>query len=348
LAAATPRVHAVVVHHRGRDLLERCLESLLSSRGVDLRVAVVANACTEALPPVAERDPRVSVVRSDRAIGFAAASNLGAAALRARLGARDHLFFVNNDTVTEPDVLAALVHHLEGHPRCGIVGPRLMIQGPGRRLNSLGLNVTRAAEAWDEGIGCPAADYEPMAGARPVLAATGSALLVGASLFEVLGGWDEIYHFYYEDIDLCLRAREAGFDVAVVPGAVVHHALSATAGLDSDFKLFHTWRNRLLLLAIHWPVGLILRALPRLALTEAWRLGLRLARGRWREASLQVRAWVSFGGLLPRALGRRPRRGPGRDWVPLLRPAGSVPRIPLPLPPAPGDEAPAERVGAPP
>jgi GT2 family glycosyltransferase len=341
-------VHAVVVHHRGRDLLGSCLESLLSSRGVDLRVAVVANACTEALPPVAERDPRVAVLRPDQPLGFSAANNRGAAARGDCEGSFDYLFFVNNDTVTHPDALAALARHLEGHPRCGIVGPRLMIQGAGGHLNSLGLNVTRTAEAWDEGIGRATADHEPLTGHRPVLAVTGSALLVRASVFDALGGWEEIYSFYYEDIDLCLRAREAGFDVDVVPEAVVHHVLSATAGLDSEFKLFHTWRNRMLLLAIHWPLGALVAALPRLLLTDTWRLGLRLVRGSWREARIQTRAWLSFWQLLPRALGRRRRHGGQRGWVGLLRPAGSVPRIQLPPAAGAGEKAAATNVGAPP
>ena len=336
-----------MVHHRGRDLLGRCLESLLSSRGIELRVAVVANACTEALPAVAESDARISILRSDVPLGFSTANNRGAAYLRAREGPPDYLFFVNNDTVTDPDALAVLANHLESHPGCGIAGPRLMIQGAEERLNSLGLNVTRTGEAWDEGIGRSLGAYGPLRAGRAVIAATGSALLIRASLFESLGGWEEIYFFYYEDIDLCLRAREAGLDVAVVPEAVVHHALSATAGLDSDFKRFHTWRNRLLLVSIHWPPSLLLGALPRLVLTDVWRLGLRLVRGPRREARLQARAWASFARLLPTALGRRRRRGPMRDWVALLRLAGSVPRIQLPPGTgAAGEEAASRRVGA--
>jgi N-acetylglucosaminyl-diphospho-decaprenol L-rhamnosyltransferase len=313
-----------VVHHRGEDLLTRCLESLLASRDVDLRVAVVANACEEPLPPLAESHQRVHVLRHATPLGFAAANNRGVAFLRERVGAPDYLYFVNDDTVSEPEALRGLVGHLDRDPHCAIAGPRLMIGGAEGRLHSLGLNVTRDGEAWDEGIGRRLEEWGPLPGARPALAVTGSALLVRHTVFERLGGWEELYDWYYEDVDLCLRARAAGWSVVVVPAAIVHHAFSATAGRDSELKLYHTFRNRLLLLAVHWPLGLLLAATPRLFVSECWRLAVRVVRGKRLEARSQVRAWNGFLRLLPAALGRRRRRGPRRDWVALLSPAGSV------------------------
>ena len=312
-----------MVHHRGEDLLARCLESLLASRDVDLQVAVVANACEEPLSPLAEGQRRVHVLRSAAPLGFSGANNRGVAFLRERVGVPDYLYFVNDDTVSEPDALRELVSHLDRDPRCAIAGPRLMIEGEGR-LNSLGLNVTRAGEAWDEGIGRRPKERGPLPGARPALAVTGSAFLVRREAFEPLGGWDELYGWYYEDVDLCLRARAAGWSVAAIPAAIVHHALSATARRDSELKLYHTFRNRLLLVAVHWPLGLLLATAPRILLSECWRLAVRVVRGEHLEARSQVRAWNGFLRLLPAALARRRRRGPRRDWVALLSPAGSV------------------------
>jgi GT2 family glycosyltransferase len=321
-----------VVHHRGERLLERCLGSLLESDGVDLQIAVVANACEEPLPPLAEGDRRVHVHRSAEPLGFAAASNRGAAFLRDRVGAPDYFYFVNDDTVSDPEALRELVLYLDREPRCAIAGPRLVIDGKAR-INSLGLNVTRDGEAWDEGIGQRLEEWSGSWGARPVLAVTGSALLVRGSVFDGLGGWEELYHYYYEDVDLCLRARAAGWRIVTVPTAVVHHVLSATAR-DPELKLYQMFRNRLLLLAVHWPLGLLLTQAPRLLLSECWRLLARVSRGERLEALSQVRAWGGFLRLLPAALARRRRRGPRRDWVALLSPAGSVPEVRLPAEPA--------------
>jgi GT2 family glycosyltransferase len=343
LTATTPRIHAVVVHHRGQSQLSRCLESLLASREVDLHVALVANACEERLPRVAEAHPRVHVLASAAPLGFSAANNRGEGFLRERAGRPEHLYFVNNDTTSEPDALRRLVAHLDADPTCAVAGPRLMIEGPGDKVNSLGLRVTRTAEAWDDGIGRSLEECGPLPAAKRVLAATGSALLARREAYERIGGWSEIYHYYYEDIDLCLRARGAGHEVAVVPGAVVDHAVSATARRDSEFKLYHTFRNRLLLLVLHWPASLLARVAPRVVGSELWRLAVRAGRGPRPAARAQVLAWAGFLRRLPAALAMRPRET-DRTWVTLLESPGAMPAIRLPAAPVGGGD-PATRAG---
>jgi len=324
------RVVAVIVHPGGAGLLERCVESLLASPGVEIEVVVVANACLEALPPIVEREPRVHVVQSARALGFSAANNLGVAWARAHLGRSPYVWFVNNDTRGEPDALRRLVAALEEEPRAAVAGPRLMILGAAGWLNSLGLKVTRTGEAWDEGIGERLEGRSDVPARREVLAVTGAALLMRTEVLERLGGWEELYGFYFEDIDLCLRVRSHGWRVLVVADAVVHHAISATAARGSDFKVQLSWRNRFLLLIARWPWGTLLAATPRLLVSQARLLARRLRGGHRHDARLQLRAW---GGVLERllpALRARRGNGPERAWTELLLPHGSVPRIELP------------------
>jgi GT2 family glycosyltransferase len=333
--AGTAKVHAVVVHHRGPEILDRCLETLLSSVGVDLRVAVVANACPEPLADVAEGHPRVLVLRSEAPLGFGAANNRGAARLREQAGRPDYLYFLNDDTASDPGALAALVEHMERTPACAAAGPRLMIERSDAIVNSLGLDVAVTGEAWDEGLGRTLDECGPLVAVRPVLAVTGTALLVRTDVFDRLGGWREIFHYYYEDIDLCLRARSLGGEVDVVTGAVVHHAVSATARRDSDFKRYHILRNRLLLITLHWPPGLLLRTAPRVLTLELGRFLVRLWRGRWDLVRVQARAWAGFLRRLPSAARLRGRRGPGASWTSFLKPPDAIPASRLPVAGAP-------------
>jgi GT2 family glycosyltransferase len=328
--AHAPAVHAVVVHHRGPEILSRCLETLLASSGVDLRVAVVANACPEPLPTVAEQSPLVHVERSETPLGFAAANNRGAARLREREGRPSYLYFLNDDTTSEPSTLAQLVGHMTRTPACAVAGPRLMIERTDAIVNSLGLNLAVTGEAWDEGLGRTLGDCSPLDGVRPVLAVTGTALLVREDVFGRLGVWREIFHYYYEDVDLCLRARSLGGEVEVVTDAVVHHAVSATARRDSDFKLYHILRNRLLLLVLHWPAGLLLRTAPRVLGLELGRFLVRLGRGRRDLAGVQARSWAGFLRRLPAAARLRGRSGPGSSWTAFLKPPGAIPASRLP------------------
>ncbi len=328
--SGTPLLHAVIVHHSGQELLDRCLRSLAVSRDVSLQTLVVANACSEALPELLLSEPGFHLLRCETPVGFSAANNRGVAWMRERLGQPHYYFFVNNDTVLEPDTLSTLVKRVEADADVAIAGPRLMIWGTSAHLNSLGLNLTRDAEAWDEGIGRTLDEYGPLPGERTPLALTGSALLVRAKAFEALGGWLELYDYYYEDVDFCLRAWAAGFRVLNVPNAVMWHAISATAVRGSDFKLYHTWRNRLLLMAVHWPVPLLLTIAPGTAAKE-WRSFIGRLRSRcYRESRIQFKAWLGFLMRLPHALSLRLRRTGRTEWTALLRPCGSVPEIRLP------------------
>jgi GT2 family glycosyltransferase len=324
------RVVAVIVHPGGAGLLERCVESLLASPGVEIEVVVVANACREALPPIVEREPRVHVVRSGAALGFSAANNLGVEWARGHLRRSPYLWFVNNDTRGEPDALRRLVAALEQEPRAAIVGPRLMILGAEGYLNSLGLNVTRTGEAWDEGIGERFEGTTGLPACREVLAVTGAALMIRTEVLERLGGWEGLYGFYFEDIDLCLRARSHGWRVLVVADAVVHHAISATAARGSDFKIQLSWRNRFLLLLARWPWRTLLAVTPRLLVSQVRLLARRVRGGHRHDARLQLHAWGGVVQRLVPALRARRGNGPERAWTELLLPHGSVPRIELP------------------
>ena len=330
-------VHAVTIHHRGRDMLDVCLRSLLASVDVDLEIVVVLNGCDEELPEIVEESPRVHVVAAEAPVGFSEANNLGVAWAREHFGEPDYWYFINNDTRSEPDALALQVAALEADDAAAVAGPTLLIDWACGHLNSLGLNVTDDAWGWDEGIGVAVADYGPLPGRRRVTAVTGSAILVEAGAFRRVGGWTELYDYYFEDIDLCLKVRSAGFQVVHEPAAVVGHHVSATMTLESDHKLFLFWRNRLVLAFVHWPVRLLARLLKIAVVDE-------ILRGPADQAPLRRRALQGALGKLPRALAARRRHRGRRDWVGMLRPRGSVPVITLPEKPAAPAPAPAETV----
>jgi GT2 family glycosyltransferase len=324
------KICVIVIHHRGKVLLDQCLRSLIVTRGVELEVLVVENACTESLPAIIDREATIHSVQLPSPVGFSEANNIGVEWAQTRALHFDYYMFLNNDTKVEPDTLQRLAKVAEALPECGVVGPRLMILGTDESLNSLGLNVTRTGEAWDEGIGVSLDDYGALPNRGEVLAVTGAALMIRADLCEMLRGWSELYEYYFEDIDLCLRARSRGWKVVLEPDAIVWHAISATTARDSDFKLHLTWRNRLLLVAAHWPIWLLCRVVPRLAFDEFRILVSRIRAKAFDDARLQVRAWVGAARCLRGVVSIRRHRGKRRGWTKFLRPAGTVPVIRLP------------------
>jgi GT2 family glycosyltransferase/glycosyltransferase involved in cell wall biosynthesis len=304
-------------------MLEVCLKSLLASEDVDLEIVVLLNGCDEDLPPIASESLRVHTVEAGEPVGFSAANNLGVEYARRYLGEPEFYYFINNDTKSDPSALVKLVEAIENEPRCAVAGPLLMIEWAPDYINSLGLNVTEDAWAWDEGIGIHRDEYGAVPPRRQVLAVTGSALLVDSKIFRGVGGWTELYDYYFEDIDLCLKVQEMGHRVILEPAAMVSHHVSATMTLESDHKLFLLWRNRLLLALVHFPLRHLARTLKIAVVDEI--LCTDLAHNR-----LQRRALTGALRKIPTALGIRRLRRRNSDWLKLLEPRGSVPVITLP------------------
>ncbi|MEM1177510.1 MAG: glycosyltransferase [Acidobacteriota bacterium] len=315
-------MHAVIVHHRGLEMLDVCLRSLLDSASVDLQIIIVNNGCREPLPDIADTSPRIHVAKPPEPVGFSEANNVGARWAAQNLGPAHAYYFVNNDTESKPATLDFLLKALDEH-RAAIAGPLTLIHAAPDHINSVGIRITEDAGAWDDGIGIPIAQYGPMKKVREVAAVTGSALLIKADVFEELGGWNEVYGWYYEDIDLCLSAWKRGHKVIHVSKAVILHRISATMSEGSERKIFYFRRNRLLIGLLHWPADVLRTLLWRAIYHE-------ILRAPKAHSVMHRKALKDIIRQLPRYWRLR-RRGRGDDsWRRFIEPLGSVPPISLP------------------
>ena len=217
-----PQVTAVVVNWNGFDDTRRCLEALQRLDYPKISVVLVDNGSTERIPT---EFPGVELIRSDHNRGFAGGANLGIR--RALEGSAAYIWLLNNDTEVAPETLSALVATAEADPRVGVVGGVL-------------------PEAWGGGRIDPWTGVsKPSTGPRDRLDyITGACMLVRRAVFEEVGLLDEAYFFYYEDADLCLRARAAGWRLAVAPDARVAHrggaSVNRTAAVGRS-----AWADRL-------------------------------------------------------------------------------------------------------
>jgi hypothetical protein len=294
-------------------LLPRCLGSL-RDQGVEVEPLVVDNGSGDGTVGYLEREgvPHVALPRNT---GFAAAVNLGAARVSAAA-----ILALNADTALEPGCLGRLSEVLEGDASLGGVQPRILQleeagaapeAGPGgeappdpasARLYSAGQALTADGRALEEGAG---EEQSPrFLRPREIFGVCGAACLLRRELFAELGGYDESYFAFYEDVDLNVRARIAGWRFAYVPEAVVWHVGNASwqAGFErpgtENARLVA--RNRLATQVKFVPA----RALPRIAAVEVGSLA-RAARQRRLVATL--RGKLAALGRLPRLLRERRR-----------------------------------------
>jgi GT2 family glycosyltransferase len=209
------KVSAVVVSHGSARELEKSLPALRPQ--VD-ELVVIANV-PGSVPA------RVEAVQNDRPLGFAANLNKGVA-----LTSGDAVLSVNPDAVPEPGAVAALAAFMVAHPRCGVAGPKMVFpdgrpQPSRRRFPTVTGTIVRRTPLRKVVSQRRHLHLDEAPPAGPVQAdwMLGGFLLLRRSMLEELGGFDEGFRLYGEDIDLQYRARKAGWERWYVPEAVVRH-----------------------------------------------------------------------------------------------------------------------------
>jgi GT2 family glycosyltransferase len=191
------------------------------------------------------------VIENPRNAGFGAAINQGL-----RASSSPYVATLNDDAVAHPAWLAALISALEARPDAGMCASQVRLFGESR-LDSAGMLVARDGSSKQRGHDRPPEDF-PVA--EETLMPSGSAALYRRSMLEEIGGFDDDFFLYCEDTDLGLRARWAGWKCLYVPGAVVEHHYSHSAGRASPVKAYYVERNRLFVLVKNFPGRMLLFA----------------------------------------------------------------------------------------
>ena len=226
-------VAVAVVSFNTRDLLDACLASLRADHDAGrAEVWVVDNRSTDGSPDmVAERHPWVRLIRSQENLGFGRAVN--------RVARESDAAWVapaNADLRFEPGAIAALLEAAERDPGAGAIAPRLILpdgstQPSVRPFPGVGTSVLLASRAWKLSPRISHRLYlerswDPDAAERVPWAA-GAFLIVRREAFDAVGGFDEHWWMYGEDLDLGWRLADAGWPTRYEPSAVVHHEHSA-------------------------------------------------------------------------------------------------------------------------
>ena len=252
LEARLPSVLAVVVTHRGRPWLGRCLTALAVQSYPLLDVLVVDDASPDsrsqpALKRVAKRHlrrRRWGYLRTARPLGFGGAINWALGRIRTDA---DLLLFVHDDAVLERDSVEHMVARIYADEVTAIVGPKVVAWDDPGRLEEVGMAIDRFGYPY-KGLEEGEIDLGQHDRATEVFYVTSTCMLVRHEVFKRLRGWDARMRAYSEDLDLCWRARLQGYAVKVEPAARVRHAIAlATGERTSPFRpaRYFIRRNRL-------------------------------------------------------------------------------------------------------
>ena len=256
----------VTVSYNTRDLLAECLESLfagLERSALSAQVWVVDNASTDgSADMVRQRFPEVQLIAHDENLGFAAGNNLALRQMDLEgEAAPRQILFLNPDTRVVGDALGVLVRFLDETPRAGVAGARLLYGDGGFQHSAFafpGLSQIfldffplhhRLLDSPLNGR-YPRALYEarkPFEVDHPL----GAALMVRREAWVQVGGFDERFFMYCEEIDLCREIKDAGWGVYCVPQAEIVHLEAQSTRQFRDQMFVALWRSRFLMFDKH-------------------------------------------------------------------------------------------------
>lgn len=279
-----PEIAVVLVTH---DTREPLLDALASVRGAEVIVVDTASADGTA-EAVRRAFPEVKLLEGPND-GYGAAANRGIAACSAPF-----VLLLNGDVVVRPGALRALADHLAAHPRAGLAGPRLESpDGTLQRSCFAFLGTARLAvekTALGRWLGRWSVHYGPDDRPRQAPWVLGAALALRREAFDAVGGFDPAFFLYGEEVDLCYRLWQAGWEVHYAPAATVAHLGGASVAARPEAEVRRVDSARLFYRKHYPPVrAAVLDGLIRTAMRLRWvrdSLRLRLARDDRRRSRL--------------------------------------------------------------
>jgi GT2 family glycosyltransferase len=246
-----PAVSVVVVAYREAEALLECLEAASAAlANVAGELIVVDNGSMSGL--VREHFPNARLVAPGFNSGFAGGVTRGLALARGRWVA-----LINDDATIEPDALALMLASGERSEGIGAVAAQVRFSQARSRINSAGISVDRLGIATERLSGAPIGDATERC---EVFGASACVAVYRRAMLEQLGGFDQRFFAYLEDVDLAWRARAAGWSCVYEPRAVAYHQGSASSRHGSATKYFLVGRNRVWLLARNATTAQLLRA----------------------------------------------------------------------------------------
>lgn len=231
-------VSIIILSYNTKDLLRSCLQSVFTyTRGVDFEVIVVDNAShDESVGMIKKEFKNVRVVENEKNVGFSKGNNIGA-----RSAKGEQLLFLNSDIIFTENDVKHMVSYIEKDKKNGVVGA--YFRNPdGSHQKSYGSFYTLPRLFLDlffgERLGFPHNIERP----QETDWVSGGCFLIRKDLFEGLGGFDENFFMYVEDMEFCFRIKKKGYRILVVPSSFIHAGQGSS---DRSFAIIQIYKSML-------------------------------------------------------------------------------------------------------
>ena len=234
-------VSIITINYNGLEATCALIENIRFND--DLEVIVVDNASkNQEADAIAQRYPKVRIIRSDRNLGFAGGNNLGIQAARGK-----YLFLINNDTIFKEFNIHALIDRMESSPAIGIVCPKIRFAWDNNPIQFAGYSRLSKVSVRNHAIGFNEEDHGQYETPDPTQYAHGAAMMIRREAINKVGLMPECYFLYYEELDWSMMFARAGYQIWYEPQCTIYHKESQSTGQNSPLRTYYLTRNRLLL-----------------------------------------------------------------------------------------------------
>lgn len=235
---SAPKISIIIVIWNAGEHFSSCLSALSRQTEKEFEIVVIDNGSTDGVVEDLSCGPEfhIAVKKMEKNLGFAVANNLGA-----RLARGEWIVLLNADAYPEPDWLEQLLKTAKQNPDYNFFSSRQIQYNSPHLLDGAGDDYHVSGLAWRRYYNHTREEYGLKQ--EEVFGACAAAAMYRREDFLKVGGFDEDYFSYFEDVDLSFRLRLAGGKCLYVPQAVVHHVGSASTGKISDFVVYHGHRN---------------------------------------------------------------------------------------------------------
>jgi GT2 family glycosyltransferase len=232
-----PKVAVVVLNYNGKELTERCLQSVMGSRYARKEIILVDNASTDdSAERLAGMFPSAIVLRNRQNLGVTGGRNRGFREAVRR--GNEYVLSLDNDTRIDERMIEELIAVAESDPAIAVVGPKTYADDGSGKIQCAGGSITYTQNVCAQ-RGFGEIDHGQYDAMQPVDYFPGFGFMARREVFEALSFLDESFEGYgHEDTDFCLRATRSGYRVLYVPKAIMWHKGSATIGDYSPRKKY--------------------------------------------------------------------------------------------------------------
>lgn len=242
--AENPLVSIIIPVFNNLNFTKNCLIALSQNTIYQpYEVVIIDNGSTDGTAQFLScLEGDVQIIKNEKNLGFGKASNQGAKAANG-----EYLLFLNNDTLPTKGWLTELVKIATDNEHVGIVGSKLLY--PDNTIQHAGVAFNKYGKVYHIYQGLPR-DHPNVSKIREFQAVTGACMLIKKEIFMKVGGFDERFLNGFEDIDLCLKVKELGYQILYCPSSVVYHFESRTEGrkdhdIENSRVFSDKWRGKI-------------------------------------------------------------------------------------------------------